>query len=140
MEDKDEKVTAMIKKNGKALIKHIIDSRDNKTFNHLIDIGCVNEKNISELMVYAYDSKKKTVKKVFLKFVMDDKDEKVTAMIKKSGKALMKHMIDAEDMAAIYHLLEIGCVTNKNIDELLDYAKVNEKHEPFITILNYKNK
>ncbi len=61
------------------------------------------------------------------------------AYVRRSIKRIMQNLIISGDIERIEKVLSFGYVTKKNIDSLLDFAISQQKHEAYLTLLNYKN-
>ena len=61
------------------------------------------------------------------------------AYVRRSIKRIMQNLIISSDIERIEKVLSFGYVTKKNIDSLLDFAINHQKHEAYLTLLNYKN-
>ena len=59
--------------------------------------------------------------------------------IKRSIKNVVKYLADHNETALLERVLELGFVTKKNIDELIDYVNQNQNIEVQAILMNYKN-
>lgn len=59
--------------------------------------------------------------------------------IKRSIKNVVKYLADHNEKALLKRVLELGFVTKKNIDELIDYTNQNQNVEAQAILMNYKN-
>ncbi len=61
------------------------------------------------------------------------------AYVKRNIKRIVENLIKESDIDRIEKVLTFGYVTKKNIDGLIDFAINHQKHEAYLTLLNYKN-
>ena len=61
------------------------------------------------------------------------------AYVKRSIKRIMENLIKENDIDRIEKLLSFGYVTKKNIDHFIDFAIQHQRHEIYLTLLNFKN-
>ena len=61
------------------------------------------------------------------------------AYVKRNIKKIMKLLIDTQDSGAVQNILDTGYITKKNIDEFINYALENQKHEMQILLMNWKH-
>lgn len=59
--------------------------------------------------------------------------------IKRSIKSVVKYLVSYNEKALLKRVLELGFVTKKNIDELIDYTNQNQNVEAQAILMNYKN-
>lgn len=59
--------------------------------------------------------------------------------IKRSIKSVVKYLVSYNETALLKRVLELGFVTKKNIDELIDYTNQNQNVEAQAILMNYKN-
>ena len=92
------------------------------------------EKIFSVLKTYSYKAS------VALWMVEHYPEQKIyQAYVKRSIKRIMEHLINTSNIDRIEKVLSFGYVTKKNIDSLLEFAINHQKHEAYLTLLNYKN-
>lgn len=95
---------------------------------------CYREKIFSVLKTYSY--------KISVALFMTEyhPEQKIyPAYVRRNIKRIMENLIRESDIDGIEKVLAFGYVTKKNIDGLIDFAINHQKHEAYLTLLNYKN-
>lgn len=97
-------------------------------------------RNTQTLMNHFADISYKQVKIPFALFMLFTYGhDEFLPYIKRSIKNVVKYLADHNEKALLKRVLELGFVTKKNIDELIDYTNQNQNVEAQAILMNYKN-